>query len=1276
MKLAEHVDKLRDLIEVAFDKHFARLGIGKTKQLDIEKLPEEVRPKRLRFEEMLENHIGETGDYEHAREKLIDELTFTLFNRLAAVKVMEAAALFPPVLTKQPEHGDRSFGHKAWLEMNPHMRSEELEGIREYLKTAFDELGETLPLYSKAYPYALLPDAISLNEIIDAFNAVEKDSQVGSDIWQSDDVLGWMYESYNNVKKKAHKDSGDKTEYNKVSLQSQVYTPRWVVQFLVENALGKLYLELYPDSDIKNRYKIANVGKEPRIDTNEHESKKNISENSCSLVVKKPLHEIKLIDPACGSGNFLLYAFDFFYELYVDQIDNYGADYDEKEIPKLIIENNLHGIDLDDRAVQLAQLGLFIKAKKKRRTIGELAFNVVSSDFYLPEYELVKDIFELRINTNGHQLDQNQKELIQDVWSDLQYAYKFGSLIRLDEKVKSRFRKLVDQRDKEQGSLFTNKELGIEPRPVQTNLFTEHDIEREKQFAATFFTNLKTAVEQYAQAQGSTFLTSKTRDAITFLELLTTEYDVATANPPYTDSADFGPELKEFIEDNYKKPYKFNTNLYATFIKRCYDFTGKAGFVAMLHPLTFMYIKTFEDVRKFMLTKTNVNLLAELGLGGVFANSDVQVDAAMYVLEKMESESDGTYFDLKKYKNHTNKPNIFREIYTNYVSDISDSHVFTLPQSKLKIIKSWPFIYWISDEFREKFKKESVKDLLKNCQGLATANNNRFLRFWWELSSSDKKIDSDDWVYYAKGGPYKKWSGNLWLMVNWKSDGRDIKNYNDDKGKQKSRPQNEAVYFKEGITYSASGSKGPSYRLLPKGCIFDVGGSSIFPINKYKNNSYILAFFNSPFSKYVIECLNPTVNKQVGDVERVPFAIPDATHESLIEFLSQRNVSIATAIRATELFDGEFESSPLLSLKNGDWKSSVNRSLNRENHFRAQILINEAIINEKIFEVYDLTEHDKAMVLAKEGVSIGGLPVTSEARDAFLAETEATKEFSLDAIREFIEALPTKEFTAEEREAIEGGFLTLYQGNNTLEEFCIRHNVNPINVWYWFKQSNVIPQQRMHTLAMDFLADMVREILMEDEDGIIPLVHNAGEKVLLDRIEEKFREKGFSSAQYSSFDSVLGRPIHEYLNKYFFAELSDHLKLFKQLPATPFIWHLSSGPEQGFDCYIIIYKWSRDKLMRLRSVYIEHRERSLVNRQSDLSGNESADAQNKKDRIFRQLKEIEAFKAKIDELLAEGYNPILDDGVGKNIAPLQKKKMIPYEVLNAGQLKKYLNADW
>ncbi len=1230
MKLSEHVDKLRNHIEAAFDKHFARLGIGKNKQLDIEKLPEEVRPKRLRFEEMLENHIGETGDYEHAREKLIDELTFTLFNRLAAVKVMEAAALFPPVLTKQPEHGDRSFGHKAWLEMNPHMRSEELEGIREYLKTAFDELGETLPLYSKAYPYALLPDAISLNEIIDAFNAVEKDSQVGSDIWQSDDVLGWMYESYNNVKKKAHKDSGDKTEYNKVSLQSQVYTPRWVVQFLVENSLGKLYLEMYPDSEIKRRYKIANPPQK-------QERK------------PKPLHDVKAIDPACGSGNFLLYAFDFFYELYVDQIDNFGADYDVKDIPKLIIENNLHGIDLDDRAIQLAQLGLFIKAKKKRRTIGELAFNVVSSDFYLPEYETVEHIF-----TEGSTLEKSQQELIAEVWADLQYAYKFGSLIRLDEKVKAKL-----------------KALEAKQSSAQPELFTLMEIAAHKSFATTFFSNLKTAVEQYAQAQGNTFLTSKTRDAITFLELLTTEYDVATANPPYTDSADFGPELKEFIESNYKKSYKFNTNLYATFIKRCYELAGKDGKIAMIHPHTFMFIKTFEDVRKFMIDKCHIDAMVDFGLDRVnLFGPGILLDATFYVLSKGQNGKDGLYINLSTNLQEKFKKGKFLEALNDYVAGTSNDRVYTLEQAKLKIIKSWPFIYWISDDFREKFGEIDLSDIADAKGGITTGSNERFLRFWWEVNTEDISIkyenDQLKWVGYAKGGSYNKWNGNNWLKILWEDNGSSVK------ASPKSVMRNQSYYFREGITYSASGSKGVSFRYLSNNNVFDAGGSCIFLRDHDQVTvHYLLGLLNSKLCFYVVDCLNPTVNTQVGDLQRVPIAYT----KSRIETVSAHVVNCIEIKKNLQQFsvveEGQYKS-PLA----GNFRDSVKKYFNLENHLLSQVLINEAIINEQIFEVYDLTEHDKAMVLAKEGESIGGLPVTSEARDAYLAETEATKEFPLDAIREYIEALPTKEFTAEEREAIESGFGSLYQSNNDLEEFCIRNKVNPINVWYWFKQSNVIPQQRMHTLAMEFLADIIREVLMEDEDGIIPLVPNAGEKVLLDRIEEKFRENGFSSAQYSSFDTVLGRPIHEYLNNYFFAELSDHLNLFMYLPKTPFIWHLTSGPEQGFDCYIIIYKWSRDKLMRLRSVYIEHRERSLVNRQSDLSGNESADAQNEKDLIFRQLKEIEAFKKKIDELLSEGYNPTLDDGVGKNIAPLQKKGLIPYEVLNAGQLKKYLNADW
>lgn len=1230
MKLADHVEQIRELIEGSFDKQFAQLGFGKVSQLDVDKLsnlPEDAKTKRERFVEMIETHTAETGSYEEGRAKLIDELTFTLFNRLAAIKVMESANLFAPILTKQVEHGNRSFGHKLWLEANPPMREANLEGIDDYIKYEFDKLGETLPLYSKSYPYSLLPDSISLNDIIDAFNAVEKDEQIikeyAEGIWHSDDILGWLYESYNNQKKQAHKDSKEKTEYNKVSLQSQVYTPRWVVQFLVENSLGKMYLEMYPNSQIKDNHKIANVP-------------------TSSTRTPKPLHEIKIIDPACGSGNFLLYAFDFFYELYLDQIENYDADYEEKDIPKLIIENNLHGVDLDDRAIQLAQLGLFIKAKKKRSRIGEMHYNVVSSDFYLPEYDTVRHIFE-----QGNRLQADQQELIETIWGDLQYTYKFGSLIRIDEQIQERLRAVEEQ--------------------APYDLFGDADIREQRSFADTFFKNLTQAVEQYASSSKNTFLATQAQDAITFLEILTKKYDVATANPPYTDSSDFGPELKKFVNNNYKKPDNFSTNLYATFIKRCYELTNEEGLLALVHPQTFMYIKTFSDVRRFMLDESHLELFVEWGYLGMFHPS-ARVDSVMYILNKTSSDSDSKFIKLNHiYEGH--RYDAFVEAYDSLIRDKAHSNVYKTLQSNFEVIDSSPFIYWISKEFRTKFNEKTIGRTLAVQRGAETGNNLRFLKFWWEVSL--KGVNNNKGFFlYAKGGPYKKWFGNLWLTIDFRASSKEII-------EKKGNLTSKNFYYKEGLTSVRSGSKGPTYRYLPENCVFDNGATSLFP-KKFNNIWYSLGFMNSKIANYIVNCLNPTVNTQIFDIKRMPFVSPPTeVVERSITVLAKTNVAIYRGMNKYSLIELNFDCSPILSINSEERLiRRLTGFLNYENYLITHVLVNEAIIDKKIIDTFELSKHDKYMIEVSESRSIGSMPVLEMARQAYLAEKEATKEFPLDDIEEFIKSLPTKEFTEYEIEAIEAGFPTLYQSNNDLEEFCIRHQVNPINVWYWFKQSNIVPKQRAKTLAMEFLADMIREILMEDDDGIIPLVPNAAEKMLLDLVEEKFYAKGFTSAQYSSFDSLLGYSLNDYINRYFFEELSDHLNLFQYLPKTPFIWHLTSGPERSFDCYLIIYKWSRDNLMRLRSVYIENRERALVNRQSDLANNDSASAQTEKDLIFKQLKEIESFKKKIDELLEEGYNPILDDGVGKNIAPLQKKKMLAYDVLSAGQLKKYLNADW
>ncbi|MGD0582305.1 MAG: BREX-1 system adenine-specific DNA-methyltransferase PglX [Bacteroidales bacterium] len=1231
MKLSDHVEDIRQLIDTTVRNRLGRMGITEYAIQSIDSIPDVFRSERRRIEPIREVLIAETGTVADAYEKIVEEFTFTFFNRIAALKVIEAHTLHPEIITRRSQHGDRSFAHKNWLEQNPGGRNEEMEGIVRFMEDILASLGTEIPLFSPEHPYHLLPTAIELNAIINAFNAVETDEQVGADIWKSDDVLGWLYESYNNHKKANHKDSGEKTEYNKVSIQSQVYTPRWVVKFLVDNSLGKLYLEMYPDSDIKHRYKIANA---PKTQTR----------------IPRQITEIKLIDPATGSGNFLLYGFDLFYDLYIDQIENYGADYNENKIQELIIEHNLYGVDLDDRAVQLAQLGLYIKAKRKKRTTKIDHFNVVSSDFFLPAYEHVQSIFEE--NTN---LDLKEKEIIHDIWADLQQAYKFGSLIRLEEKLSIRLHGLT------QGGI---------------SLFSTLEASNYQQFRDNFFTNLQKAISQNTARQGQTFLNTKTQDAITFLQLISQKYDVAVANPPYTDCGDFGPELKKFVETNYRQPYKFNTNLYAVFIKRCCELTEESGFVALIHPHTFMFIKSFEDVRKYIIENTNIDILVDYGLDRVnLFGPGILLDATWYVLSKKQKETEGIYFNITANQQERVKQSSLEIAYDDALNNRRNNRVYSLAQSKLKIIEGWPFIYWISDGFREKFKGEVVDDYFYICNGISSGGNNeRFYRYLWEVSrddiSLDYKIDRKKWVRINKGGGFNKWFGNLWLLFEWAENGKQLKELK--KTVTSIRYGYEEFYFEEGLAFTGASSKGLSVRYQPKNCIFERAGKSIFKKNKNVSYLYVLAFLNSSLCSYIIDALNPTVSFQSGDIERIPLIFTEKNIESIICTLSDKNVTQKEKLCSYKIVELNFTVNPLFFYSNASLRERIINYLDYENLILSEILINEAVINRLIFEIYELNDDDKKQIDEKIGKSIGELPVMDIARKSFLAETK----FGQEIVRNHINTLVNVDFEISQIQAIKSEFNSLYQSNNDLEEFCIRHQVNPINVWYWFKESKVLPQARAGEIALEFLADGFRTILMNDEDGIVPLVGLPGEPSLMDRFEEYCFSKGFTAAQVMQLDGLLGHSLNDFIEHHFFKNLSDHLNLFMYLPKTPFIWHLSSGEHQGFEAYIIIYKWNRDSLYKLRSTYLSKRSESLNYRLQQIKESTTGQAQTEKETIRLQLQEIDVFAKKIDELIAEGYDPKLDDGVGKNIAPLQKKVMLRAEVLKSTQLQKYLNADW
>ena len=1250
MKLIDHVLKIRGLIQQAIDNRFSRLGLqANDEAMTVEQLSAEQQPKRRVLDTIIATHRAALGNYAEARKEAIKECVFTLFNRLAALKVMEDRELFPEVIRRRAEHGNLSYSHKMWLEEHSEERSAERMGLKKFLRDKFAELFDDfgIPLYKADHPYAILPTADELDEIITAFNAIEQDPQCGEDIWKGDDILGWMYENFNTVEKVQLKESGEKTEYDNVSLQSQVYTPQWVVKFLVDNTLGKQYLEMYPDSRFmideetgKTKYLIANAPRQ-------------------RMRQPKPdgILGIKLIDPACGSGNFLIYAFTVFYDLYIDQMENYGADFSRRDIPKLIVENNLYGVDLDERAVQLTQIALFIKAMQLKGRRGKMPTycNVVSSHFTLPAYEKIEATFDM----GDSHWDGKQREVLKDIWNDLCNAHKFGSLIRLKEKIEA---------------LMPSQEV---------TLFNEFQIADFFSFREQALNILRQQVHQWGGEGSNAYSLSLVNDAMTFLDILTTSFNVAVANPPYTDSSDFGPELKAFAEANYKKPLKFNINLYACFIKRCCELTDDLGKVGMIHPHTFMFIKTFEDVRRFMIEHTHINTMVDFGLDRVnLFGPGILLDATFYTLDKKDTENTpGVYFNITANLQEKYKKGTLEKAYADYCNGQPNDRVYLLPQDKLKAIKSWPFIYWISDEFREKFCNVTLSDKFDICNGISSGGNNeQFYRYHWEILKDEildgSNNDTYKWCYINKGGGYNKWYGNLWLVFEWEDNGKKLKALK--KTCSSIRYGYENYYFKEGLAFTGASSKSLSVRYQPPYCIFERAGKSIFSKNAVENELPLLAFLNSILCTYMMDSLNPTVSFQSGDLDRIPYVpLP----KGMVELAVKQNVAIKEKISSYSIIEPLYKGSPIGTSSMPT--EELSHFFDYENGLLTQILINEAIINRIVFDVYELSEHDRQMVLDKEGIPVGDLSVSQAALDEYKQWLQENQEFPASA--EVWEHL--SHLTIDNEQPQVADFDKLYQNNYGWEEFCSseNHRINPIEVWYQFRQAGILPPQRTQSLAFELITDVIRTVLAKDDDGVIPLCERMGEEPLDVRIEQELVERGYSGAQIAQLVQLLtmnmgsGKSLRKYLYEKFFQQLSDHLNLFMYLPKTPFIWHLTSGdPASGhsaIDLYVSIYTWSRDTLFRIKSVYVANRESSLSDRLAALDPT-TANGKMEAAEIKEQQQELRLFSDKIDQLLASGYDPKLDDGVGKNIAPLQKAGLLSYDVLNSGQLKKYLNADW
>lgn len=1253
MDLKEATHQLREEIESGIDVYIKRYGFfnsgSKAREIDPSLFSNDEIDKANKARQIIDTVInGEmesnSKSYQKAREHYVKEAAFTFFNRIVGIKVMEANGLIDEAITERPEHGGRSLRHNLFLEKHPKYVGTSGQGRKEFFREVFSDMAKELPaLYRNDHPYSpFVPDSELIREVTEIINEVPLEE------WEKDDTLGWVYQYYNAPDRQELKDSDEKVTFDQVGTASQQYTPRWVVKFLVDNTLGKLWLEMHPDSPLKEERDL-------QIPEFPEEQSRQPKEPS----------EIKILDPACGSGNFLLYAFDLLYDIYRLHVE----DVSKEEIPNEILKNNLHGLDIDSRAVQIALLSLYLKASSAGYR-GKLEFNIASADLSYADGGRFEEIKEKYINQPG------EEEIFEKLWDEFKLASKLGSLADF----KSRVDEVVDDLEElhgkqplleKQSSFFGDTE-----KPLSTSSSTE-------QVRNTLLDQVKKDLSDAKETEdmAQKFFAEQGLKGLDYTKILFQEYDVVLANPPYLDSGDYSSELKSLIKDNFKG---FHKNLYTIFIKRNHGFLKSKGKLGMITPQTFMFIKSYQNAREFIQKEFSIEQFPHLGLGGVFGES--LVDTAMFTMEKNRNTGIGTFYRLVNFdRREEEKRDKLKDAVNRLKEGETPSYVSRVDQNEFDAIPGSPFVYWISDKLRETFaKEEPLEEVADIMAGVQTSNNARFLRMWWEVDPEDVshnyEHDQKKWVPYAKGGPYKKWYGNLWWVIDWADNGKKLEKYLHSVGQDLHA---KGYYFKEGITYTLTSSAGPTFRKLPPYHIFDVKGSAVFP---HKDLYYSLGFLNSQLFYYLGQAIRPNVDFQVGDAKLIPFKTPEDAESINVATLSKDNIAIKKHLCQFSLIERNFTHTPLDWARKEHDLLSVDQAaktyIDYELAQEINVLLNESVIDEEIFDLYELEGKDIQAMFDEEGKPAGYQPLLYEDDLNYLPEGKLLdNEFDLteediekiEKLREdYTHSLPVYDIPDEEKMGKENEVLDLYDDNEDLRDICTEAEVNPLSVLRIVKETNQVPLKKGREIVQEFLFDKILKILREDQDGIVPLSSQTGEDTVYQKLQRRLDDLGYET--YEGFESYLKRSqtLEDWLYKDFF---KAHAKRFSYSTYKgAIVWHLTSGKKRGFDVYVLHHKWSKDNLRKIRTVYLSNRRDFLKRRLSTI---DREDERREWERIQAQIQEIDKMEQKIKQLEEDpGYNPQVDDGVGKNIAPLQDIGLTSYDLLSKKQKEKYLNAEW
>ena len=766
---------------------------------------------------------------------VMEEAAYTWFNRFIALRFMEVNGYLP---SKVRVFTDENGAFKP--EILKQAMSVDLEGLdRSKVLVLLDKQDN-----EELFKYLIITQCNALNaglpyifekianwtELLFPTNLLRQDSVIGrliSDIaiedWDNEvEIIGWLYQYYISEKHEEVVDPlhGKVVNKDDIPAATQLFTTDWVVRYILDNSLGRYWIERHPESKLAEKLKYYVTPKDGIIPTvNERINPE----------------ELKVLDPCVGSGHFLSYAFDILLEIYRE------SGWSDRDAAKSIIENNLYGLDIDDRAAQLACFAVMMKARKYNRRI-------------------------INADTKLHILAMQDSTSITDEL--IKYVSKHDSSIRNDlNEIR-----LLFSNAKEYGSIIAVPKLNFGA------LYTS--VEEVKNIYAD---NL---MDMALQREANERLLPLIQQA----EILAGKYDVVATNPPYMNK--YSARLKAYLSEHYND---YNGDLFSVFIFRNFGFCKRNGYSGFMTPMVWMFIKTYEALRQYIVLQKSITTLIQFEYS---AFEEATVPICSFVLKNGQETTRGLYFNLSAFRGGME---VQRCKVEEAIKNKDCGYYYEADEKNYSKIPSSPIAYYASEPLIRAFEGKTIKDYGYACIGMRTGDNARFLRLWQEVSfrklllgcksASEQIASKTKWIPYNKGGEFRKWYGNNNYVVNWENNGEEIKD-----NTRKTYPQlgdnlgwkisNEPYYYKKGITWSGVTSGTFSCRCYEDGFIFDSGANGLFSYAE-ENRYYLAGFLNTKLGDFIIKLINPTINTGSGTLNQLPVVMRDDYKGTIVRLVKQ-----------------------------------------------------------------------------------------------------------------------------------------------------------------------------------------------------------------------------------------------------------------------------------------------------------------------------------------------------------------------------------------------------